>query len=196
MLRDLVQSWWLLHGRGILAVAFGAFLIFLASTMEGLFSTTIAMAGVVLMFGLYLIGSAILSLVAAFKSLGIHARFWAAAFHGSVMLVLGLWLFFSARVTVIWLVWFTVANAFGSGLFEIVLAHALRRHVDSMLLMIAGALSLLVSALLIFARNAQLSRIVSVLGIYAVFYGVVLIVFSLRLYGIRRHLHLERHNSV
>jgi hypothetical protein len=54
MLRDLVESWWLLHIRGIFAVMFGAFLLFLAGTMEGLFTTTIAMVGVMLMFVFYL----------------------------------------------------------------------------------------------------------------------------------------------
>lgn len=94
MLRDLVQSWWLLHLRGILTLAFGAFLLFLAGTMQGLFSTTIAMVGGLLMFVFYLMVSGALSLIAAFRSFGTRERFWATAVHGSIMLALGSWLFF------------------------------------------------------------------------------------------------------
>lgn len=93
-----------------------------------------------------------------------------------------------------WLVWFTVANAFGSGLLEVVLARAMRRHIDSILLTLAGAGSLVVSLLLIFARNAQLSGLVSAVAVYAIFYGAVLIVFSLRLHGVGKHLYLAHHH--
>ena len=68
MLRDLVHSWWLLHIRGILTVTFGGFLLFLAGTMDGFFTTTVALVGVLLMFIFYLIASGALSIAAAFKS--------------------------------------------------------------------------------------------------------------------------------
>ena len=194
MLRDLVRSWWLINIRGIFAVTFGAFLLFLAATMQGLFTGTIAMVGVLLMFVFYLIASGALSVAAAVTSFAGHQRFWAAAVHGTIMLALGCWLFFSNQVTVMWLVWFTVANALGSGLLEIALAFMMRRHLDSMLLTMAGAISVGAATLLIFERNAHISALVSVLGLYAMFYGTVLVIFSLRLYGILRHLHLAHHN--
>ncbi|PYY12264.1 MAG: hypothetical protein DMG61_16895 [Acidobacteria bacterium] len=100
MLRDLIQSWWLLHLRGILAVIFGGFLLFLAGTMRGLFGTTIALVGVMLMFVLYLICSGVLSILAAFKSFETRERFWAVLVHGALMFLLGLWLFFSNEVHV------------------------------------------------------------------------------------------------
>jgi uncharacterized membrane protein HdeD (DUF308 family) len=127
------------------------------------------------------------------KGFAIRERFWAALVHGSIMLALALWLFFSNGVTIMWLVWFTLANALGSGLFEIALARLARRHVDSMLLTFGGAVSLLAAIALIAARNAHVSGIVTVLGIYAILYGAVLIIFSLRLHGISKHLHLAHH---
>lgn len=194
MLRDLVHSWWLLHIRGILAVTFGGFLLFLAGTMDGFFTSTVALVGVLLMFIFYLIASGALSIAAAFKSFAGHERFWTTTVHGSIMLALGIWLLLSSQLTVMWLVWFTVANAVGSGLLEVIVAHTIRRHVDSMLLTIAGAISVAIATLLIFARNAHESTIVSVLGFYAIFYGAVLVMFSLRLHGISRRLHLAHHN--
>ena len=194
MLRALVQTWWLLHVRGVFAVMFGAFLLFLAGTMQGLFTTTIAMVGVMLMFVFYLIASGALSIAAAFRMLGGRERFWAAAIHGGIMLALGSWLLFSNQVTVVWLVWFTVLNALGSGLLEIAVARAFRKHLDSILLAVAGTISVSGAILLITLRNAHMSMLVSVLGIYAMFYGIVLIMFSLRLHGISRQLHLVHHH--
>ena len=126
MLRDLMQAWWLLHIRGILTVVFGAFLLFLAGTMQELFTTAIALVGVMLVFVFYLIASGAVSIVAAFKIFGARERFWAVVLHGSILLALGFWLFFSNQMTAMWLVWFTVANALGSGLLEIILARATR----------------------------------------------------------------------
>lgn len=194
MLRDLVQNWWLLHIRGILTVVFGAFLLFLAGTMQNFFTAAIALVGVMLMFVFYLILSGAISIAAAFKTFGARERFWAAVLHGSILLALGLWLFFSNRMTEMWLVWFTVANAFGLGLLEIILARATRRHLDSTLLTVAGTVSVATAMLLIFERNAQMSILVSVLGFYAVFYGAVLVIFSLRLHHMSRHLHLVHHH--
>jgi uncharacterized membrane protein HdeD (DUF308 family) len=190
MLRELIQNWWLLHLRGILAVIFGGFLLFLAGTMRGLFGTTIALVGVMLMFVLYLICSGVLSMLAAFKSLEKRERFWAAIVHGVLMLVLGLWLFFSNELTLTWLIYLTVANAFASGILEVILARAVRRHVDATALTVAGVISLGASIGLILARNAPLSELVSALGVYAIFYGAVLATFSFRLHAQGRRSHL------
>lgn len=57
MLRDLVRSWWLLNVRGVFAVLFGAFVLFLAGTMDGFFTTAIAMVGVMFIFVFYLMAS-------------------------------------------------------------------------------------------------------------------------------------------
>jgi len=194
MLRDLIQHWWLLHVRGLFAVTFGVFLLFLVGTMQGLFTTPIAVVGVMFMFVFYIIASGALSIAAAFRSFGGRHRFWAAVVHGTVMLALGSWVLFSNQITVMWLIWLTVANALGSGLLEIALARALRTHLDSILLIIGGTISISSAMLLITLRNGHLSTLISVLGGYAVFYGTVLIIFSLRLLSISRHSHLAHHH--
>jgi uncharacterized membrane protein HdeD (DUF308 family) len=143
-----------------------------------------------LMFIFYIIASAALSVLAAFTAFGGYRRFWAAVVHGTIMLSLALWLFLSMRVSIMWLVWFTVANALGSGALEVFLARAMRRHLDSNLLAWSGVISLAAAILLTLIRNSQMSSIVSALGIYAIFSGAVLLAFSLRLLMISRHLHV------
>ena len=190
MLRHLVQTWWVLHARGILAVAFGAFLLFLSGMFAGPLGTSIGLIGVMLIFVLYLLLSGVLGVVAALKSFESRKRFWAAISYGAGLFAFALWLFFSNHFTFMWMVWLTVVNASASGIAELVLARALRRHLDGVPLAIAGGLSLFASAAMVMGRNAPVSRLVSSLGVYAVFYGAVLIVFSLRLHGTGRRLHL------
>jgi uncharacterized membrane protein HdeD (DUF308 family) len=136
----------------------------------------------------YLVGSGILSIATAFTSFAGHHRWLTALVHGTILSTLGVWLFFSNQFSFMWLVWFTVANAFGSGALELILAHAVRRHVDAWILGIAGGASLLMCLALVLARNLEVSGIVITLGVYAIFYGTVMVLFSLRLHGMK-HLH-------
>ncbi len=189
MMHDLVKAWWLVHIRGVLTVLFGAVLIFLAGSMTEELTTAIALVGVLLIFVFYLLASGLLSVATSIVGIGGHHR-WATVFlHGTVLLTLGVSLFFSKQFSFMWLVWFTVTNAFGSGLLELMMAHSLRKHFDMWFLTAAGATSLVISLFLILSRNRTPSDIVFILGVYAMFYGATLILFSVRLHGMR-HLHL------
>ncbi|MFL6438748.1 MAG: HdeD family acid-resistance protein [Terriglobales bacterium] len=186
MIRDLVANWWLLRARGILALAFGAFLVFLAGTMEGVFSTAIALVAVLMIFVAYLVVSGLLSIIAAAKAYGKPHRFYHLAVHGSLLLLLGIGLFFLKEITVLWLVWFMVVTAMTSGVLEIALGHSLRRHLDSKLLQAAGAISVISAALLLLGRNLGPSVLVEGLGVYVIYYGGVLVLLSIRLREIAR----------
>lgn len=129
-------------------------------------------------------------MLAAVKSLERREGFWAAFGYGAGLFAVAIWLFISNQLTFMWIVWLTVVNASVSGVLELVLARAMRNHVDALPLTIAGGLSLSASAAMVVARNAQVSRLVLALGVYAVFYGALLVVFSLRLHGVGRRLHL------
>lgn len=183
MLRDLARGWWLVHIRGVFTVLFGAILIFLTGSMRGELTTAVALVGVLLVFVFYLIVSGLLSIATAAISMGSHHR-WAAFFvHGIILMALGLWLFFSNQFTLMWLVWFTVANALGCGVLELMLAHAIRTQVDAWLLSLAAAASIVLATFLVVARNESASALVFILGVYASSYGASLIVFSLRLHA-------------
>ena len=186
MIRDLVANWWLLRARGILALAFGAFLVFLAGTMEGVFSTAIALVAVLMIFVSYLLVSALLSMIAAAKAYDKPHRFYHLAVHGSLLLLLAIGLFFSKGMTVLWLVWFMVVTAMASGVLEIALGHSLRRQLDSKLLQAAGAISVISAVLLLLGRNLGPSVLVEGLGVYVIYYGGVLVLLSIRLREIAR----------
>ena len=164
-MRDLVRNWWLLQIRGLMALAFGVFLMYLAGTTEGIFTTSVAMIGVLLAFALYVFASGLISMLAAIKAYSEPHRFWSPTIHASLLLVFGGWIIFF-RPVVLWLVWFMVATAFISGILEIALGRSLRRHADSSLLEVAGAISLVSAILLVLAKNLPQSLQVETLGIY------------------------------
>ena len=188
-MRDLIRNWWLLHLRGLMALAFGAFLLYLARTMEDILTTSIAMIGVLLAFALYILASGLVSMLAAIKAYREPHRFWSLTIHASLLLVFGGWILFFRSVSVLWLVWFIVATAFISGILEIALGRSLRGHADSILLVVAGCMSLVTAFLLVLGRNLPSPLLIEALGVYAGFYGIVLILLSLRVRAIGVSLH-------
>ena len=105
------------------------------------------------------------------------------------MLALGLWLLLSDQLKLAWLVWFTIANALGSGMLEIAFSRALKRHGEAILFVASGLASLAIAVVSIIGRNARASSLVSGLGIHALSYGIVLVLFSLRLRSFRKQMH-------
>lgn len=181
MLRELIQSWWLLHIRGVVTVVFGLFLMYLAGTMQGIFTTTIAMVAVLIAFMFYVIVSAALTMMAAIRAYHQPHKFAALACHALLLLIFStaIWLF--EPITIDWLLWFVVVTAAISGLLEIALAHSFRRHLDSSLLGIAGFLSIFSAVVLLLGRSWPPSLLIEGLGIYIVYYGGLLVLLSLRL---------------
>ena len=116
MLRSLVKAWWLVNIRGAFTVVFGAFLVFLAGSMQGQLSAAIALVGVLLIFVFYLVGSGLLSIATSFTSSGGHHRWATALVHGTILVTLGVWLFFSNQFSLMWLVWFTVGQRLWLGI--------------------------------------------------------------------------------
>jgi len=178
---NLINSWWLLHIRGIVTVAFGLFLLCLAGTMEGIFTTSIAMVAVLIAFMFYVIVSAILTMAAAIRAYDQPHKFVALATHALLLFVFSAAILFFEPITINWLLWFVVATAVISGVLEMALARSLRGNLDSSLLEIAGLLSIISAAVLQLGRSWPPSLLIEGLAIYIVYYGGVLILLSLRL---------------
>lgn len=181
MLRELIKNWWLLHIRGIVTVIFGLFLMYLAGTMQGIFTTSIGMVAVLIAFMFYVIISALLTMTAALRAYRQPHKFAALATHALLLLIFSASIWFFEPITINWLVWFVIATAAISGVLEIALAHSFRSHLDSSLLEVAGLLSVISALVLLLARALPPSLLVEGLGIYVVYYGGVLVLLSLRL---------------
>jgi uncharacterized membrane protein HdeD (DUF308 family) len=174
----LASNWWSVVIRGVIAILFGLFTF----AMPG-----ITLAAWVLLFGAYALFDGVMNMTGAAKAAHGHER-W-----GSLLLA-GICGIAAATVTVLWpaitalvLVYVIAAWAVVTGVFEIVAAVRLRKHIEGeWLLALGGIASLLFGMLLVFSPLAGALAITLWFGAYAIVSGVVLIALGLRLRNFSR----------
>ena len=176
MLRDLGRNWGWVALRGVVAVLFGIF----AFVWPGK-----TLAAVVLVFGAFALADGILSLIAAFKVRDQGKPFWSLVIVGLLGIAAGAATFFWPGMTALVLVTFIGAWALVMGIFEIVAAIRLRKEIEGEWLMgLSGLLSVLFGLFVLFQPGAGALALIWVIGGYALFFGVLLIVLAFKL---KRH---------
>jgi len=164
--------------RGLVAVAFGvvAFLYPISTA-----------AAFVIIFGAYALVDGLLTIVAALRlAHPDRGRWWAMLLQGIIGVAAGVFTFFWPFVTA-WALGLLVAVwAIATGVFEIGAGVRLRKDVpNEILLILVGILSLALGVFLATRPFAALLASVFVIGAYALVAGVVLIVLSFRLRGLK-----------
>ncbi|MEV3979404.1 HdeD family acid-resistance protein [Nonomuraea sp. NPDC049758] len=170
-MQELSRSWWLLLIRGIAAIIFGV----LALIWPG-----ITLLVLVIFFGAYAIVSGVFELFAAFRH-GARSRAW-LIFSGIVGIVAGIMAFAWPGITSLALLYLIAFWAIISGISEIVAGVRLRKSIENeWMFIIAGILSVIFGVLLIIWPGAGMLSLVWLIGIFAILYGIAMIVLSLRL---------------
>ena len=158
--------------RGIAAVVFGIF----AVTRPG----SVLMA-LVLLFGAYVLVDGILTLVSAAKERAETGRGW-RVLEGVVDIVIGLATFVWPGITLLALTFLIATWAIIKGVLELVGAIRLRRYIRHEWLYILGGLVSILLGVAIFGRPILGAlAITSILGIYGLFFGAVLLGLSFNL---------------
>lgn len=175
MLGDLGRNWGWVALRGVVALLFGIFaFIWPGKTL----------AAVVLVFGAFAFADGILSLIAAFKVRDQGKPFWSLVIVGLLGVAAGLATFFWPGMTALLLVTFIGAWAFVMGIFEIAAAIRLRKEIEGEWLMgLSGVLSVLFGLYVFFQPGAGALALIWVIGAYAIFFGMLLIVLAFKLKG-------------
>ncbi|MGW7533524.1 HdeD family acid-resistance protein [Amycolatopsis sp. NPDC054798] len=169
---DPRRAWPLVLTRGILGVLFGV----LALVWPGI--TVLALA---FLFGIYVLIDAVGALMQAFRP-GDGTHRFAYALLGVLGVVAGIMTLVWPGVTVLVLATLVGAWAVVTGIMEIVAAIRLRKQITGeAFLIVAGALSVIAGVLVLFHPIAGAFGVALLIGIYAVIYGVTLVVLSLRL---------------
>ncbi|WP_406630291.1 HdeD family acid-resistance protein [Amycolatopsis sp. WGS_07] len=169
---DPRRAWPLVLTRGILGVLFGV----LALVWPGI--TVLALA---FLFGIYVLIDAVGALMQAFRP-GDGGHRIAYALLGVLGLVAGVLTLVWPGVTVLVLATLVGAWAVVTGIMEIVAAIRLRKQITGeAFLIVAGALSVIAGVLVLFHPIAGAFGVALLIGIYAVIYGVTLVVLSFRL---------------
>lgn len=164
------RYWWMLLIRGIVAVLFGLAAILL---------TGLTALVLVYLFGAFAFLDGIVAVVVSLQERAIVPRWWVLLIEGIVGILIGVLTFFSPIVTALILLYLIATWAILTGILEIAAAFSMRRALGlEWTLAIAGILSILLGILLAFQPVSGILAVVWIIGIYAIVFGVLLIIRS------------------
>ena len=175
MLQVMARNWWTLALRGVLAIILGI-LIFL--------NPAIALVSLITLFGAYMLVDGVFAIIAAVRDRASNPRWWVAILEGVVGIVAGILTFVLPGVTSLVLLYIVAAWALITGVMQIIAAIELRKEISGEFwLGLSGFLSALFGVLLIANPGDGLLTLLTLVAIYAIIGGVILIMLGLRLRG-------------
>jgi uncharacterized membrane protein HdeD (DUF308 family) len=176
MLPTLAGNWWALLVRGIAAVLFG---------LAALFWPGLTLFVLIVFFGAYALVDGILALVAGIRGTGGGRRGLLLA-EGVLGVLAGLVAFFWPGMTALVLLYVIAAWAIFTGILKVVMAISLRQELENeWLMVVSGVLSVLFGAILAVLPGVGLLSLVWLVGIYALIFGIALIILGFRVRGHR-----------
>jgi uncharacterized membrane protein HdeD (DUF308 family) len=178
MLEVLSRYWWTLALRGAVAVLFGVL---------ALFWPQITLTVLVLLFGAYALVDGLVALGTVIFGGGRAAgrRPW-LILEGILGVAAGVVTFVWPQITAVALLALIAAWAVLTGVVELVAAVRLRREIEGeWLLALSGALSVIFGVLIVIWPGAGALAVVWLIGIYAIIFGVTLLMLGFRLRRLR-----------
>jgi uncharacterized membrane protein HdeD (DUF308 family) len=176
MLEVMGRNWWMLLVRGIAAVLFGVAVL----VWPG-----IALTVLVLLWGAYALVDGVFAIVMGVQGRAYYRDWWVTVLEGVVSIIAGVVAFIWPGVTAVALLYVVAAWAIITGLLEIVAAIQLRKEINGEFwLGLSGVLSVGMGVLLALYPGAGMVSLLWVLGIYAIVFGVALIILSFRVRGL------------
>jgi uncharacterized membrane protein HdeD (DUF308 family) len=175
---------WVFVLRGVLAILFGI----LAFLWPGPTILTL-----VLFFGSYVLVDGVAAVVADISSYGSNERWWAMLMVGLAGILIGLVTLFSPRTTAIILMYYIAAWAVLIGVVQIMAAIQMRRVIiGERALIVSGILSLIFGLLIVVFPGAGALSILWIVAVYAIIFGVMLIVVGFRIRGFSQESQMRR----
>ena len=171
MERLLSSSWWVLALQGAAALVFGV----LALIWPGL-----TLVVLVALFAAYALVTGVAAIVGALMH-RTERGWWLLLLLGLVSVAAGVLALIYPGLTALALVLLMGANAIVTGVLQIVMAVRLRREIrGEWLLGLAGCVSILFGALVLAFPGAGALALVWLVAVYAIAYGVLLLVLAWR----------------
>jgi uncharacterized membrane protein HdeD (DUF308 family) len=177
---DLVtQYWWTWALRGVSAVLFGAAVLIWPGA---------GVAVLVGLFGAYALVSGIFALIGAAQTRQWNPLSWAVLIDGLLGIAAGVVTFVWPAATALALLYIIGFWALLSGIIELFAAFRFHRALgtgDSWLVGLGSAASV-VFGIVLFARpGTGAVAVISLIGIYAIIFGIVMLMFGFRLRSVR-----------
>ena len=173
MLNQLTRNWWVVALRGVLAIFYGL----IAFVWPGL-----TLEVLVLFFGAYALVDGVFTIFAAVSNRSGHSRWWVLLLEGLVSVVAGLVAFILPGLTTLALLFVISFWAIATGILEIIAAIALRKEIEGeWMLAFSGVGSIIFGAVILTFPLAGAVTIAWLIGVYAIFFGVMFLNLSFRL---------------
>ena len=180
MFAQMFRNWWMLALRGMLAIVFGILALIWPDTTK---------LALVLLFGAFALTDGSLAVAAGIAMSKYFERWWALLLEGLTGIVIGILTFVWPNVTGLVLLFFIAAWAILTGIFEIVAAMQFRKVISGEWAMIlSGLMSVLLGILLVVFPAAGAVSLVWLIGMYAIAFGILTLVFAFRLRSLSRDL--------
>ena len=173
----LSRNWWLLLLRGVIAIVFAV----LTWMQPG-----IALAALVLVFGIYVLADGILGIWAAFSGRQENRHWWVLLLWGLVSVAVGVLTFVNPAITGLVLLMYIAGWAIITGVLQIAAAVRLRKEIEGeWLLGLSGLASVVFGVLLVWNPGAGALAVLWLIAAYAFVFGVLLVLLSLRVRKLR-----------
>jgi uncharacterized membrane protein HdeD (DUF308 family) len=162
------RYWWVLALRGLIAIIFG---------IAALVWPGLTILVLVAIFGAYALVDGIIAVIISLQERNSLRRWWVLLLEGIVGILIGIATFLWPGVTALVLLTLIAVWAIITGIFEIAEAFSGHGTVgQEWAIGIAGILSILLGILLIARPGAGLLTIALLIGIYAIIFGIMLII--------------------
>jgi uncharacterized membrane protein HdeD (DUF308 family) len=168
--------WWALAIRGAIAIIFG---------LAALLRPDIALDALILLFGAYALVDGVFAIVGVFGGTRGGTPRWLLLIEGIAGILAGLIAFVLPGLTAVVLLYLIAAWAVVTGIFEIATAIRLRQEIrGEWALIISGALSVLFGVILaVIGPVAGLLSLIWLIGIYAVAFGILMLITAFQVRG-------------
>jgi len=170
----ITTHWWVPLVRGLLSLVFG--IVVLAFPLS-------AVVTFVILFGAFALVDGIFAIVQSLRSAHpISARWWAHLAAGLAGILIGVLTFAWPGITAFTLGAFIAAWALITGILEVIAGFGIRNDTrGEVLLIVAGAVSVVLGIVLFFYPLAALVAWIWIVGVYAIVAGLALIALAIRL---------------
>ncbi|WP_221338155.1 HdeD family acid-resistance protein [Kutzneria kofuensis] len=174
MVELMARNWWLVALRGALAVIFGI----LTLAWPG-----VTLVALILLWGIYALVDGISSIA---LGAAVRGHRWANVLIGVVGVLAGLVAIMLPGETAVVLLVIIAIWAIVAGVIQVAAALALRRTLKhAWFLVVTGALTLVLGIVLLLNPGAGALALVTTIAVFALIWGISLILLALRLRGLR-----------
>lgn len=171
----LKNAWWMLLVRGLVAVLFGV----MALVWPGLTVSTL-----ILLFAAFALVDGVSAAVGAVMHRKEDQSWWLVLLLGIVSALVGIAALVWPQLTALFLLYIIAARALVTGILDIITAIRLRKEIEGEFLLILGGLASVLFGLIAFVRpGAGALAVISLIAIYALFVGAILILLAFRVRG-------------